>query len=198
MSQRDEILNELAQLRDRQAELESELAQLDDGSGWPPVGYYTAYHLVSGGLLGIMAASLSLLFNIIGSSMVGKHPLEIIRIYLTFPMGETAMGIDSSSALAIGCVLYLGTGAILGALLHVVMTRWLHAPSLGRRLLTVSALVLGMWLVNYYAILSWLQPLLFDGNWIVQSVPWYVAAATHLVFGWSMLFMGPWARFDRR
>jgi hypothetical protein len=145
-----------------------------------------------------MAASISLLFNIIGSTMVGKHPLEIIRIYLTFPMGETALAIDSSSALAIGCVLYLGTGTILGAILHVILTRWLTAPGLGRRILNVSVLVLVMWVVNYYAILSWLQPLLFGGNWIVKTIPWWVAAATHLVFGWSLLFMEPWGRFDRR
>ena len=197
-SRRDEILAELGRLRERRVELESELAQLAGEPGWPPVGYYTAYHLVAGALLGIVAAGLSLLFNVIGATMVGKHPLELIRIYLTFPMGETALSIDNSATLAIGCFLYLGTGMVLGAALHVVLTRWLGKRTLRGRFLLVSALVLGLWIVNYYLLLSWLQPLLFGGRWIVQTIPWWVAAATHLVFGWSLLLMEPWGRFERR
>ena len=50
-----------------------------------------------------------------------------------------------------------------------------------------SGLAIAVWLVNFYGILSWLQPLLFGGNWIVERIPWWVAAATHLVFGWTML-----------
>jgi len=195
---RQEILAELERLRARQAELEAELAHGESASpSWPPVGYYTAYHLMSGALLGILGASLSLLFNVIGSTMVGKHPLEIIRVYLTFPMGETALAIDDSSTLAIGIFLYLGTGMLVGALIHVILSRWFAGDDLRRRFLVTSILVLGIWIVNYYAVLSWLQPLLFDGNWILQMVPWWVAAATHLVFGWTVLFLQPWGRFER-
>jgi hypothetical protein len=39
-----------------------------------------------------------------------------------------------------------------------------------------------VWLVAFYGILSWLQPLLFGGNWIVEMTPWYVGLATHLVY----------------
>jgi hypothetical protein len=49
--------------------------------------------------------------------------------------------------------------------------------------------------VNFYAILSWLQPLLFGGSWIVQEVPWWVGALTHLVFGWTMLLVQPLGMF---
>jgi hypothetical protein len=37
--------------------------------------------------------------------------------------------------------------------------------------------------------------LLIGGNWIVEQVPWYVAAFTHLVFGWAMLAVDQWGRF---
>jgi len=198
MSTREEILRELAQLRDRQAELEAELAGSDPAEHWPPVGYYTAYHLVSGALLGMLAAGASLLFNIIGATMVGKHPLELIRVYLTFPMGETALAIDNSATLAIGCFLYLGAGIVFGALIQVVLTRWVKGPLGMRRFGVVSALAILLWLLNYYGILSWLQPLLFGGNWIVETIPIWVAAATHLVFGWSLLLLEPWGRFERR
>lgn len=198
MSRREEILTELGQLRERQSKLEIELGQLDAGEDWPPVGYYTAYHLVSGALLGTVAAAISLLFNVIGATMVGKHPLELIRTYLTFPMGETALSMDNSATLAIGCFLYLGTGMAIGALMHVALTRWLPSGDFRGRFVKVSLMVLLLWVVNFYLILSWLQPLLFDGAWIVDGIPWWVAASTHLVFGWTLLLMEPWGRFDRR
>jgi hypothetical protein len=195
---REEILAELSELRDRQARLESELAGVGGTNSYSPVGYYSAYHIISGSLLGFFAATFSLVFNIIGATMVGKHPLEIVRIYLTFPMGDTALSIDNSSTLAIGCFLYLGTGMLLGALLHVILTKWFSGGTLPNRLATVSGLVLLLWVINHYALILWLQPLLFGGSWILDGIPWWVAASTHLVFGWSMLLMEPWGRFDRR
>jgi hypothetical protein len=50
----------------------------------------------------------------------------------------------------------------------------------------------------FYGILSWLQPLLVEGdpgNWITSFkpvfLPWWVAAATHLVFGWTIALLYP-------
>jgi len=53
-----------------------------------------------------------------------------------------------------------------------------------------------LWGVNFYGILSWLQPALFGGNWIVdpQYLPPWVAAGTHLVFGLSMALLYPLAQ----
>jgi hypothetical protein len=50
--------------------------------------------------------------------------------------------------------------------------------------------------VMFYGILSWLQPMLFDGRWIVDNtrLPWWVAAATHVVFGWTIALLYPFAR----
>ena len=31
----------------------------------------------------------------------------------------------------------------------------------------------------------------FGGRWIVDLIPWWVAALTHLVFGWTMLLVQP-------
>ena len=36
----------------------------------------------------------SLLFNVIGAPLAGKSPLELIRVYLTFPLGEKALELD--------------------------------------------------------------------------------------------------------
>ena len=186
---------ELEELRARMSQIEAELAREQTQGQWPPKGYYTAYHVLAGFVLGMLGAVTSLLFNIVGSLLVGQHPLQLIRVYLTFPLGAEALSIDGGVTLAIGCCLYLATGTLLGIPFHLLLTRWLpHAP-FAARLAGVSALALVIWVVNFYAILAWVQPLLFGGRWIVDLVPWWVAALTHLIFGWTMLFVQPLGEF---
>lgn len=194
---------ELQALKARVAELESETAveQADPGR-WVPTTYYTTYHILSGMVLGMIGATASLLLNVIGSIMVRQHPLELIRVYLTFPLGEKALGLDGGFTLAAGCCLYLGTGMVFGIPFHLVLSRFYGRASVSRRFAVTTAMALGLWVLNYYGLLLWLQPLLTnrlsgaDGRpWIVELVPMYVAASTHLVFGWTMLLIDRWGRF---
>jgi hypothetical protein len=149
-------------------------------------------------MLGGIAAINSLLFNIVGALLFGKQPLELIRVYLTFPMGEEALdfnAVNNGLILAIGCCLYIATGMLYGILFQIVLTRFMADSSMAMKFVAVSLLALGVWLVNFYGILSWLQPLLFGGRWIVEQIPWWVAALTHLVFGWTMLIVYPLGRY---
>lgn len=190
---------ELEQLRTQVAALEAELVVEAAPSAWVPKGYYTTYHMMAGMVLGLIAAAASLLFNIIGSSMFGKYPLELIRIYLTFPLGEKALQmtvVDNGFALAAGCCLYLATGMIGGIPFHMILSRFFETSSLSTRFFVATVLGLGVWLVNFYGVLSWLQPLLVGGKWILEMIPWHVAVATHLVFGWTMLLVSQWGRFE--
>lgn len=191
---------ELAALQERAALLERELAAM----GPPPgafQGYYAAYYATTGFMLGMFGACTSLLFNIIGSLMVSKtggaeqHPLRLIQVYLTFPLGEQALHIQSGLALALGCCLYIATGMVLGMLFHLFLTRFAPSASLVRRLVVATGMSLALWIINFYGILSWLQPLLFGGRWIVDLIPPWVAAATHLVFGWTMALVYPWGMY---
>jgi hypothetical protein len=187
---------ELDDLRVRVHQLEAELGQ--PAAPWRPSGYYTAYYATTGFILGGVAAMSSLLFNIIGSLLFEENPLELIRVYLTFPMGQQALDFDAVNnglILAIGCCLYLGTGMLYGMLFQIVLSRFTADSSLATRFIVVSLLSIAVWVTNFYGILSWLQPLLFGGRWIVEQIPWWVAATTHLVFGWSMLILYPLGRF---
>lgn len=186
---------ELEELRARMSQLEAELDREQTQGQWPPTGYYTAYHVLAGFVLGMLGAVTSLLFNIVGSLLVRQHPLELIRVYLTFPLGAEALKIDNGVTLAIGCCLYLTTGMFLGIPFHLLLTRGLPRAPFAVRLAGVSALALVIWVVNYYALLVWLQPLLFGGNWIVDLIPPWVAALTHLIFGWTMLLVQPLGAF---
>lgn len=187
---------QLTELRAQVRTLEAELAS-DSSGQWPPQSYYAAYHVLAGFVLGMIGAAASLVFNVVGSLLVGQHPLRLIQVYLTFPLGRAPLepSFDNHLALAVGCCLYLATGMFLGMLFHVFLTWWYPFASFSTRLAAASVLAMGVWLVNFYGILWWLQPLLFGGNWIVEQVPWWVAALTHLVFGWTMVIVQPLGKF---
>ncbi|MFN9720545.1 MAG: hypothetical protein ACK58L_17740 [Planctomycetota bacterium] len=199
---------QLAALKAQVAALESELAAIDVPGPWAPETFYSGYYLTSGFVLGGFAAMVSLLFNVLGSLIAQKHPLEIIRVYLTFPLGERALPLGSQTGrspfvisdgmiLALGCCLYIGTGMVLGSLFHCVISKYAEARPMGTKLLWGTILGVVVWFVNYYLILSWLQPMLFGDNWITKNelLPWWVALATHLIFGWAMALMAPFGAY---
>ena len=200
---------ELAAKRARLAELEAEAARLaaevdaeafaQAAGDWARRGYYLTYYATAGFFLGMVAALVSLMFNIIGASLAGKDPLQLIRVYLTFGLGGRSLdpAFDSGLALAMGCVLYIATGMLLGIVFHVILTRYAAQAGLVGRLVLASVVAAAVWLVNFYGLISWLQPLLFGGSWIVDNsqLPWWVALATHLVFGWTMAVIYPWGLF---
>ena len=163
---------------------------------WPPEGYYLLWHVLVGMMLGTIGAGASLLANVVGAPLFGKPPLELIRVYLTFPMGERALEAETGLVLTVGCLLYLVTGALYGIAFHLVMSTWLQRASRLVRLAAATAIGLGLWIVNFYFVLSWLQPMLLGGDWIVRLVPLWVAALTHVGFAWTMLAIEFWGRFD--
>ncbi|MFN0054755.1 MAG: hypothetical protein ACKV0T_21495 [Planctomycetales bacterium] len=195
---------EFEALKARVEQLEEELAEA--APRWQPGSPYPVYDAASGFVLGSIGAAAALLVNVIGAPIVGKHPLELIRVYLTFPLGEKALAladplkgaqtVSDGMVLAFGCCLYLATGMLLGIPFHMLLSRLGNPAPLKTRLLVATGLALAVWVINFYLILAWLQPLLFGGRWIVDStyLPWWVGAGTHLIFGWTMAFVQPWGR----
>jgi hypothetical protein len=198
-------LQELEALKSRVEMLENEISQARSGPGWRATGYYSAYYATAGFMLGSLGAIASLLFNFIGAPLAGKSPLELIRVYLTFPLGERALQLSEGThayavndrvILAFGVCLYLVTGMFLGIPVYMALTRFAASGGLIRRMIVGSVVALIIWTVMFYGILSWLQPLLVEGdpgNWITnpQYLPWWVAAATHVVFGCTIALLYP-------
>jgi hypothetical protein len=203
----DAKLEELQSLKARLQALEEEITDEIQAKAWPPNKYYTAYYATMGFILGIFGAMSSLLFNVIGSTLAGKSPLELIRVYLTFPLGEKALqltgegskiyAIEDGVIMAMGCCLYLLTGMVLGVPVYLALTRWTPQGPLWKRLVVAAVVSLVIWAGLFYGVLSWLQPALFKGNWITDNnvLPWWVAAATHIVFGWTIVLLYPLGQF---
>ncbi len=193
---------ELSELRRRAAELEAELNATSAATpDWPPKEFYTAYYAMTGGVLGIFGAIVSLVVNVIGAPLAGKSPLELIKVYLTFPIGERALSLSSENEgliLAMGCCLYIGTGMLIGVPIYLFMARVCGKNStLVKRILVGCSASLVVWAIAFYGVLSWLQPALFGGNWITDPavMPPWVAAGTHLIFGMTLAVLYPWGQF---
>lgn len=191
-NRQDLIAEHLAAIR----ELEAQSGAEKKGKAWPPDGFYLLWHVVIGLMLGALGAVVSLTANVLGAPLFGRHPLELIRVYLTFPMGARALEVADGALLTIGCVLYLSTGALVGILFHLGWTVWLAKASRRKKLAMVTGAGLVLWIVSFYLILSWLQPLLLGDNWIVRLVPPWVGALTHLAFVWTIGAGEVWGRFE--
>jgi len=169
----------------------------------PPVelelqpGYQFRRFATAGLFQGALAGCTSLLANVIGSvvwptiSGAVQHPLHLIQVYLTFPLGAKALTLQGGALLGLGALLYLATGMLYGMLFVLLLSYLLPHAGLGARLIACTVLALAVWLVNFYGVLAWLQPALFGERWIVELLPWWVAAATHLIFGWTIALLYP-------
>lgn len=201
----DELLSRADQLRRRIAEEESRPRASEN---WPPEIFYADYHATTGFLLGGIAALVSLGANIVGAPLTGRAPLELIRVYLTFPFGERALQLSTGAEnvyavpdgliLTFGCCLYLGTGMVIGVPLFVAIMKLAGHRSTSARLIVATVMGLLIWFVNFHLILNWLQPWLLGGRWITDPavLPHWVAAVTHLIFGWTLALLAPWGRFQ--
>lgn len=198
---RADKLQKLEELRRQVAELEGELQSEREPSTWPPKEFYSAYYATTGFMLGGIAAVASLVVNMLAAPLAGKAPLELIKVYLTFPFGERALNLSPSNGilvLALGCTLYIATGMLLGVPMYWLMVRICgREASLTKRLVVASVLSLAVFAFNFYVLLSWLQPLLIGGHWITDPaiLPPWVAAVTHLVFGWTLALLYPLGQF---
>jgi len=81
------VQRELSNLRQRVEQLEEEAVAAEPLSREWTQRYYLSYYATTGFFLGTIGAVTSLVFNIVGSLFVGQHPLQLIRVYLTFGLG---------------------------------------------------------------------------------------------------------------
>ena len=104
---------------------------------------------------------------------------------------QSSTTILTGLSLFTGAVIGIGTGMLLGVPFHLLLAWFTSKKQLAIRYGVATILAASMWVVHFYLILYWLQPLLFDGNWIVERIPWWIGLVTHLIYGWTMAVVYP-------
>lgn len=196
---RQEIEEEIARHRQVISELEAELAATGAAPSahpWPPPGFYFTFYAVVGGILGILGSLASFLFNVFGSLVVNQEPYRILRVYGTVFLGRDALTTDNLNFFMLVAVVHFSVGALAGAVFHVGLNRFFPGASGIKQVGLGAAYGLVMWIVNFYFILLWLEPALVGHAYVLELMPFWVAALTHVVYGVTLGLLQPLGRFS--
>jgi len=197
--ERGALEREIAEQRSRLYDLEVRLRALDrpetQAPTWPPQGFYLTYYVIAGILLGILGSVTSFAFHVIGSVLVDQDPLRVLRVYGTVFLGESALTTTDLSFFMLVGIAHFSIGAAAGAVFHVLVNRFAADKPASTIIGLGAAYGLVMWIVNFYGILSWLQPRLVGAPYVLQLMPIWIAAATHLIYGLTLGVLQPLGRF---
>jgi cytochrome c oxidase cbb3-type subunit 2 len=190
---RHDIVRQIEQHRAAIAALEARLEEAPTAS-WPPAGFYLTFYVVAGTIIGILGSVTSFLVHVVGSLLVNQDPLRFLRVYGTVFLGAGALTTDDLNFFMLVAVVHFSVGAAAGAVFHVLVNRFIPERP-------VLQIVLGglygllMWIVNFYFVIVWLQPRLWGEAYVLQLMPAWVAALTHLVYGLTLGVLQPLGRF---
>ena len=192
--ERTEIEAAIAEHQRAITELEARLRTVPVTAMWPPPGFYLTFYVVSGLLIGILGSLTSFLFHVIGSLIVNQDPLRILRVYGTVFLGARALTTDDLNFFMLVAVVHFSIGAAGGAVVHVLVNRYVpDRPAL--QVVLGAAYGFAMWVVNFYGILVWLQPRLVGQAYVLELMPVWVAALTHVIYGVTLGLLQPLGRF---
>jgi hypothetical protein len=189
-----EILARIAEHRTAIAALEAQLPGRVAAPSWPPAGFYLTYYVVAGTILGILGSITSFACHVLGSLVVHQDPLRVLRVWGTMFLGPDALVTNDLDFFMLVATVHFSIGAAAGAVFHVVVNRWVPDRS-GLQIVLGAAYGLLMWIVNFYVVIAWLQPLLVGKAYILEMMPAGVAAATHVVYGLTLGLLQPLGRF---
>ncbi len=190
---REETLRAIEQHRAAIIELEAQLQEPVSRS-WPPVGFYLTFYIVAGVTIGVLGSVTSFAFHFIGSLLVKQDPLLFLRAYGTVFLGAKALTTDDLNFFMLVAVVHFSVGAGAGAVFQVLISWFVpNRPLL--QIVLGAAYGLLMWVVNFYVVIAWLQPLLVGEAFVLQLMPAWIAALTHLIYGLTLGVLQPLGRF---
>ncbi len=189
----DDILGEIERHRAAILALES---RLDDAptAPWPPTGFYLTFYVVAGTMIGILGSLVSFAFHVVGSVLISQDPLRLLRVYGTVFLGARALTTDDLNFFMLVAVVHFSVGAIAGAVFHVLVNYLV--PGRTAVQIGLGALYgIGLWLVNFYVVIAWLQPRLVGEAYVLELMPVWIAALTHVIYGVTLGALQPLGRF---
>lgn len=194
---REELHAEIAKHRDAIARLEARLVEIEGPqptAAWPPEGFYLTYYVVAGLMLGVLGSLVSFLANVVGSILLEQDPMLFLRVYGTVFLGKEALVTNDLNFFMLVAVVHFSVGAVAGAVFHVLVS--LYTPE--KAAITVglgAAYGLLMWVVNFYVVIEWLETSLYGQAYVLELMPAWVAAASHILFGLTIGALQPLGRF---
>jgi hypothetical protein len=192
----EQLRREIQIERTRLSQLEERLRTIEPAaSTWPPRGFYLTYYVVAGMLLGILGSITSFAAHIAGSLLVNQDPLHVLRVWGTVFLGERALTTTELDFFMLVAVVHFSVGAAAGAVFHVLVSRFVpeRAPL---QIACGAAYGLLMWIVNFYFVLVWLQPRLVGEAYVLDLMPPWIAALTHVIYGLTLGLLVPLGRFQ--
>lgn len=191
---REQILQQIEQHRRAIAELEARLAP-PVAAEWHPGGFYTTFYIVVGMILGIIGGLTSFMFNFVGSALVAQSPMQFLRVLGTYFNGPEALTTTDFAFLMMVLLTHLSVGALAGAVYHVWVNRYLPEGPLNKVLGSSALFGILLWLVTFYGIISWTQPMFYGQAYVLNEMPFWVALLTHLVYGLTLGLLQPLGKF---
>ncbi len=195
---RKEVEEEIARHRRLIAELEVQIEASEpvpNAAPWPPPGFYLTFYVVVGAILGVIGSLASFLFNVFGSLVVDQDPYRILRVYGTVFLGQDALTTSDLNFFMLVAIVHFSVGAMAGAVFHVAINRYVPGASVFRQIGLGAAYGLMMWVVNFYFVLRWLEPALVGQAFVLELMPFWVAALTHVIYGVTLGMLQPLGQF---
>jgi hypothetical protein len=190
----DDIIDEIEQHRAAIAALESRLGDAPVPVPWPPAGFYLTFYVVAGTMIGILGSLVSFAFHIIGSVLISQDPLRLLRVYGTFFLGARALTTDDLNFFMLVAVVHFSVGALAGAVFHVLVN-YLVPGRTAVQIMFGALYGLILWVVNFYVVIAWLQPRLVGEPYVLELMPAWIAALTHVIYGVTLGVLQPLGRF---
>jgi hypothetical protein len=196
---REELIHEIAEQRAQLARLEQQLYEAEETRapmrpGWPPKGFYLTFYVVAGLMIGVLGSLTSFLANVVGSLVLEQDPLLFLRVYGTVFLGPEALTTHDLSFFMLVAVVHFSLGAVAGAVYHVFVNAFV--PDRAGLQIGLGALYgLLMWVVNFYVVILWIQTSVFGQAYVLELMPAWVAALTHVIYGVTLGVLQPLGRF---
>jgi hypothetical protein len=142
----------------------------------------TLYFATVGAFAGYLGSVVILGADIASAKLMGFAPFMFLRFYATLHEGPAALLMNSRSFLLNAILMHLAVGSALGAIFVLIVSgrdvqKFAHYLAVG------IGFGLCVWFINFYLLLSWIQPLINGKSYILENIPWWVAALTHALYG---------------
>lgn len=155
----------------------------------------TLYFATVGAFAGYLGSLAILGAEIVSAKLMGFAPFMVLRYYATLREGSAALLMTSRSFLLSAVLMHLAVGSALGAIFVLIVSRR-DIQRLTQYLVAGTAFGLCVWFVNFYLLLSWIQPLMSGKSYILENIPWWVAAVTHAFYGFTVALVSHAFRND--